>query len=279
MDPIYFYRDEDAFGCFSNFSPHPIEVDGRIWPTTEHYFQAQKYMGAAKEEQIRLAPTPGRAAKMGRGKDGKLRPDWEQVKEAVMGKALRAKFEQYPDLRAVLLSTGDAMLIEHTRNDSYWADGGDGSGKNRLGALLEVLRAELRVEALRVVLRGLLRVPTTSFVLFSRGTCVVCAAADACGPLAQRAIEVLREHGPRGAGNPSADFTVHRLDEERGCVIGLGHPDLLVLLLQDEVAARSDLELGLRGRHRAALDAGDLVVVHVEDRREGGVNDLLSGSL
>ena len=102
MDPIYFYRDEDAFGCFSNFSPHPIEVDGRIWPTTEHYFQAQKYMGAAKEEQIRLALTPGRAAKMGRGKDGKLRPDWEQVKEAVMGKALRAKFEQYGPSRRAL---------------------------------------------------------------------------------------------------------------------------------------------------------------------------------
>lgn len=42
------------------------------------------------------------------------------------------------------ISTGDAELIEHTKNDSYWGDGGDGTGKNRLGQLLMELRAELR---------------------------------------------------------------------------------------------------------------------------------------
>jgi N-glycosidase YbiA len=35
-----------------------------------------------------------------------------------------------------------AQLVEHTANDSYWGDGGDGSGRNRLGALLEQVRAE-----------------------------------------------------------------------------------------------------------------------------------------
>ncbi|MFC2585604.1 MAG: NADAR domain-containing protein, partial [Corynebacterium matruchotii] len=43
-----------------------------------------------------------------------------------------------------LLSTGDAYLIEHTKNDSYWADGGDGSGKNRLGEVLMAVRDSLR---------------------------------------------------------------------------------------------------------------------------------------
>ena len=60
-----------------------------------------------------------------------------------MRRALRTKFEQHSKLKSLLLSTGDAELIEHTRNDSYWADGGDGSGKNRLGILLMELRAEL----------------------------------------------------------------------------------------------------------------------------------------
>jgi ribA/ribD-fused uncharacterized protein len=81
---------------------------------------------------------------MGRRRDLPLRPDWEAVKDAVMLDALRVKFTQHPELHALLLSTGDEQLIEHTANDSYWADGGDGSGRNRLGELLMELRAELR---------------------------------------------------------------------------------------------------------------------------------------
>ena len=41
------------------------------------------------------------------------------------------------------MATGDAKLIEHTRNDKYWADAGDGSGKNMLGILLMKVREEL----------------------------------------------------------------------------------------------------------------------------------------
>ena len=44
----------------------------------------------------------------------------------------------------MLLATGETLLVEHTANDNYWADGGDGSGKNRLGQLLMRLRDELR---------------------------------------------------------------------------------------------------------------------------------------
>jgi ribA/ribD-fused uncharacterized protein len=68
------------------------------------------------------------------------------VKDDVMRRALRAKFEQNPELREQLLATGEAHLIEHTATDSYWGDGGDGSGLNRLGELLMELRAQLRAE-------------------------------------------------------------------------------------------------------------------------------------
>jgi N-glycosidase YbiA len=57
--------------------------------------------------------------------------------------ALRAKFTQHLNLRARLLATGDARLVEHTTRDTYWADGGDGTGRNRLGDLLMRMRAEL----------------------------------------------------------------------------------------------------------------------------------------
>ena len=142
---IEFYRAGDAYGEFSNFSRHPIEVDGQRWATSEHYFQAMKFADPALRERIRDAAGPGDAARMGRRFPG-LRSDWEEVKEDVMREALRAKFTQHHGLRRRLLDTGGAELVEHTRNDVYWGDGGDGSGRNRLGALLMELRAQLRAE-------------------------------------------------------------------------------------------------------------------------------------
>ena len=72
----------------------------------------------------------------------KLRPDWEDVKENVMMIALRAKFDQYPELKQLLLSTAGKSLVEHTDIDNYWGDAGDGSGLNRLGDLLVELRED-----------------------------------------------------------------------------------------------------------------------------------------
>jgi len=147
MKPIIFYRLNEPYGEFSNFSPHPFEIEGKVWPTSEHFFQAQKFAGTEHEEAIRLAKSPMIAARMGRSRERPLRPDWEAVKEDIMREALEAKFTQHQGLRSLLLDTGDAELIEHTRNDRYWGDGGDGSGKNRLGRLLIELRTKLRTEA------------------------------------------------------------------------------------------------------------------------------------
>lgn len=149
MNPIKFYRVSEPYGAFSNFSPHPIRLKDKEWPTTEHYFQAQKFPGTPHEEEIRTEKSPMIAARKGRDRKRPLRPNWDKVKDDVMREALVAKFTQHPDLRELLLSTGETQLIEHTKKDRYWADGGDGTGRNRLGELLEELRAQLRKEAPR----------------------------------------------------------------------------------------------------------------------------------
>lgn len=146
MDWMNSFRVSPAFDGFSNFSAHAIVLDGKTWPTTEHYFQAQKFAGTEHAEQIRLAAGPGLAAQMGRNPRRPLRPDWEAVKDDVMRTALRAKFRQHAALRAELLATGEAGLVDHSLSDLYWGDGGDGSGKNMLGQLLMEVRAELRRE-------------------------------------------------------------------------------------------------------------------------------------
>lgn len=147
MKAINFYHLREAYGAFSNFSAHPIILKETTWPTTEHYFQAQKFSGTEHEERIRLASSPMIAARMGRDRAKPLRSDWEFVKEDIMRQALRAKFTQHEELRELLLGTGEASLVEHTKNDRYWGDGGDGSGLNRLGALLMELRSALRKES------------------------------------------------------------------------------------------------------------------------------------
>ncbi len=146
-DTICFYSVHDPYGAFSNFAPFPITLKGLVWPTSEHYFQAQKFAGAPDEEAIRLVRSPMIAARMGRSRSRPLRPDWDAVKAETMYEGVRAKFTQHMELRALLLGTGNARIVEHTRRDRYWGDGGDGSGRNLLGELLMRVRAELRAEA------------------------------------------------------------------------------------------------------------------------------------
>jgi N-glycosidase YbiA len=144
--PILFNKIDGPFGCMSNFSAHGITVDGLVYRTSEHFFQAMKFATTpAIAEEIRNTKSPMSAAMAGRSRSRPLRRDWEAIKDVVMEAALLCKFSQHVELRGLLLSTHDRRLVEHTARDKYWGDGGDrGSGtigKNRLGFLLEKVRA------------------------------------------------------------------------------------------------------------------------------------------
>jgi ribA/ribD-fused uncharacterized protein len=147
LSEIKFYHLNDPYGFFSNFAPHAIYLKGKIWPTSEHYFQAQKFANTPDEELVRQAQTPRVAAQIGRDRSKPLRSDWNVVKDDVMREALYAKFTQHPDLKEKLLMTRNVEIIEHTSNDNYWGDGGDGSGKNMLGKLLMETRERIRKQA------------------------------------------------------------------------------------------------------------------------------------
>jgi ribA/ribD-fused uncharacterized protein len=143
---IYFYGSkEQPYGCFSNFSAHGFELDGVWWPTSEHYFQAQKFAGAPQHvEEVRRAQSPKQAAMRGRSRARPLRADWEQVKDDVMRRGVLRKFETHAEIRAVLLGTGEEEIVENAPHDYYWGCGQDGSGKNMLGKVLMEVRAILR---------------------------------------------------------------------------------------------------------------------------------------
>lgn len=144
---IYFYQSGQPYYQFTNFFANPISLDGKIWPTSEHYFQAQKYPNnAALQERIRRAATPREAFNITRepANDRLKDANWDANKYNVMLKAVRAKFDQ-PPLKNVLLGTGNAVLVENAgANDAVWGAGADFMGTNHLGRILMHVRDELR---------------------------------------------------------------------------------------------------------------------------------------
>lgn len=140
---IYFYAQTDPYAEFSNFAPYGVSMDGVWWRTVEHAFQAQKFHDQAHRERIRRAARPREAKALGLSRAVPIRPDWDAVKDEVMYQAVRAKFETHEGPRALLLGTGDEMIVENAP-DAYWGCGPDGAGLNRLGRILMRVRAELR---------------------------------------------------------------------------------------------------------------------------------------
>lgn len=143
---IKFYNRDEPYYEFTNFYPATVTIDDQRWPTTEHYFQAQKFVGTPYLELIRGFSSAREAFQLSRNSTVSQwrRSDWDAVKDDIMLKALRCKFTQHKDLRKLLWETGDRELIEHTSNDSYWADGGGrGRGLNKLGKLLMKVRDDI----------------------------------------------------------------------------------------------------------------------------------------
>lgn len=148
-DEIRFYRaSERPFGAFSNLYRRAVVFEGEEFATSEHAYQA----GKARKPEVRRwlmdAPTPALLAMAAHGLYyWDVAPGWSSTKFDRMRAVLRAKFTQHDDLRELLLSTGDARLVESATVDNevnrLWGEV-NGSGRNMLGLLLMEVRAELR---------------------------------------------------------------------------------------------------------------------------------------
>ena len=144
-EPITSFRGEYAF--LSNFYPHPIEIDGDIYPTNEHAFQALKTDDPAERQRVREAKTPASAKSL--GKRVTLRAEWDTLRFEVMERLIRIKFAD-PEVSAKLLATGKRELIEgNTWRDTTYGciitKDGLWRGRNELGKILMRVRAETEV--------------------------------------------------------------------------------------------------------------------------------------
>ena len=141
---IWFYEPDNNYGYLSNFSKSPFSFNGEKWKTSEHCYQASKFTSAAIRDRIRFAQTPEEAFKISRENNRHIRDDWTENKYDMMQNIVYEKFLQNKKLAHFLISTGDAIIKEHSNNDSFWGDGGDGSGQNNLGKILMHVRDSLK---------------------------------------------------------------------------------------------------------------------------------------
>jgi len=139
---------QDEYRFLSNFTLAEVTFEGVLYASTEHAYQAAKVLDPVLRETVRQAPTSGAAKRMGNEfkKRGKIRSDWLEVRVGIMEGLLRQKFTNHPELRALLLATGNQELIEgNTWKDDFWGVY-KGKGQNMLGKLLMQIRFELQTQ-------------------------------------------------------------------------------------------------------------------------------------
>jgi len=142
-DPVFFYEHE--FYPFSNFSSFQIEWKGKLWPTSEHVYQAEKFEEGEVKEKMRGMRSAHEVFKYAEAHKDERRNDWGGVKVSLMKEILKAKVAQHPYVLKKLRDSGDRMLIENSWRDPEWGWGPEKNGKNLLGKLWMEVREEVRL--------------------------------------------------------------------------------------------------------------------------------------
>ena len=143
---ITFYNT--SYCAFSNFYPSPFEFNSKHYPTAEHFYQSMKFQNTPLEETIRIAPSIETAHILGQS-PGKIRKDWDEIRESVYFQAILLKFQQNEKLKNELISTGSKKII-CVDSDLFWgakkANGEAWEGENVCGKLLEKARDTIKNE-------------------------------------------------------------------------------------------------------------------------------------
>lgn len=149
-DTIKIRKVNEPYGWLGNMSPYPVVHQGVTYRTTEALFQALRFNDPLIKDEIINQKSP-MGAKM-KAKANKVKMVVQQFSEqdiANMRLCLKLKIEQHPELRKILLETGDKLIVEDTtkrnRECRWGAKLRDGVwvGDNLLGKLWMELRNTL----------------------------------------------------------------------------------------------------------------------------------------
>ena len=152
----FFWRDNEKYGEFSNWFERTFVIDDFKYFCVEQYMMAQKaklFHDAENYTKILRANTAKGCKWLGKQVTPFDARAWDVVKHEIVKSGNKAKYEQNPDLKKMLLSTGDSILAEANPKDNIWGialdaktaakmDPADWPGENLLGKILMELREE-----------------------------------------------------------------------------------------------------------------------------------------
>ena len=123
----------------------PMNIDNQIWPSAEHYYQAQKFAHLADiYNQICSAKSGVETRSIAQKYKAQRRADWDDVKEDLLFTSMKLKFSTLPEMKKKLLETGDAYLEKSVPDDPFWGVLPDGTGQNMMGKMLMQIRDDLK---------------------------------------------------------------------------------------------------------------------------------------
>ena len=141
-DSLYLSMSDES-ELLSRNSMHPIKLEGKEWPSVEHYFQAMQFESMPYQEKIRLSNSIEQAIKLGKSWFKKKRPDLKQVRTTLMTRAIYIKCKTYPEVQKRLLEITEKKIVENSQFDYYWGCGRDHRGENHFGKILMNVREKL----------------------------------------------------------------------------------------------------------------------------------------
>jgi ribA/ribD-fused uncharacterized protein len=121
-------------------------IQNQTYRNVEQFFQAEKARFANDMDvfhTILQSSNPRVARTLGRKVHELPVAAWNAARDPIMLQGVRAKFSQNESLKALLVGTGDAVLIEDSPTDYYWGCGFKKTGQNKLGKTLMIVRQEL----------------------------------------------------------------------------------------------------------------------------------------
>lgn len=172
-DVITFSKTTAEFGGLSNMaSGYSLFVNETNIANTEILYQACRFPLFPKiQQEIISQSNPMEAKEISRKYLQYSRQDWEEVKFDIMRWCLQVKllqnFEKFSNL---LLSTGDAAIVEFSMKDNVWGAIPVGKdllkGKNALGRLLMEIREVHVKKSIEIEYVNSLSIP--AFLLFNQ---------------------------------------------------------------------------------------------------------------
>ncbi|MFH1509712.1 MAG: NADAR family protein, partial [Candidatus Nealsonbacteria bacterium] len=114
---VGFYERE--YYTFSNFSSFSVKWKGKVWPTSEHAYQAAHFLKTAPDlaNKIHKAKSAHEAYKLAKNNTDKTPENWHEIKTAVMEDIVRHKLKQNPYVMHKLIQTGNRYLVEDSPKD------------------------------------------------------------------------------------------------------------------------------------------------------------------